>query len=189
MPVVGKAVTKMHVVSSLKQGTDFSVSVLGLLLQLRVWLNLLVGQHSNFFWSDFIADNSSYTKIKVLGTDTTANLAWAELASRAHTLCWWHFILQKCLWNLAFEPKNCKAQGLKQPCHRLEFDDSFWGSSNGCWSVVVLLPSREPNTLRCPSAVGVWSLHLGIRQSPTASLAELKWFCGGCKIVLECFAA
>lgn len=49
MPVVGKAVTKMHVVSSLKQGTDFSVSVLELLLQLRVWLNLLVGQHSNFF--------------------------------------------------------------------------------------------------------------------------------------------
>lgn len=86
MPVVGKAVTKMHVVSSLKQGTDFSVSVLALLFQLRVWLNLLLGQHLNFFRGDFILDNSSYTKTKVsLGTDVTANLAWAELTSHVHT--------------------------------------------------------------------------------------------------------
>lgn len=75
----------MHVVSSLKQGTDFGVSVLGLLFQLRVWLNLHVGQHLNFFQSGFILDNSSYTKIKVsLGTDTIANLAWAEFTFHLH---------------------------------------------------------------------------------------------------------
>lgn len=36
MSVVGKTVTKIHVVSSLKQEADFSVSVLGLFFQLRV---------------------------------------------------------------------------------------------------------------------------------------------------------